>query len=128
MDRTGKKSEIIIFLENEEEKMQTVTQILEHLQKLPEEFAEQYAAGEYARAASTHEYAARVSSFIEMDKDARDALMVRFDQVQVEDAYQRVGRWRDAERERVGKEAFRAGGVVRSLNKPARVPAGCFVR
>lgn len=45
MDRTGKKSEIIIFLENEEEKMQTVTQILEHLQKLPEEFAEQYAAG-----------------------------------------------------------------------------------
>ena len=56
--------------------MQTVTQILEHLQKLPEEFAEQYAAGEYARAASTHEYAARVSSFIEMDKDARDALMV----------------------------------------------------
>ena len=89
--------------------MQTVTQILEHLQKLPEEFAEQYAAGEYARAASTHEYAARVSSFIEMDKDARDALMARFNQVQVEDAYQRVGRWRDAERERVGKEAFRAG-------------------
>lgn len=108
--------------------MQTVTQILEHLQKLPEEFAEQYAAGEYARAASTHEYAARVSSFIEMDKDARDALMVRFDQVQVEDAYQRVGRWRDAERERVGKEAFRAGGVVRSLHKSKRVPAGCFVR
>ena len=77
MDRTGKKSEIIIFRESEEEKMQTVTQILEHLQKLPEEFAEQYAAGEYARAASTHEYAARVSSFIEMDKDARDALMAR---------------------------------------------------
>ena len=95
--------------------MQTVTQILEHLQKLPEEFEEQYTAGEYARAASTHEYAARVSSFIEMDKDARDALMERFDQMQVEDAYQRVGRWRDAERERVGKEAFRAGGVVRSL-------------
>ena len=48
MDHTGKKSEIIIFRESEEEKMQTVTQILEHLQKLPEEFAEQYAAGEYA--------------------------------------------------------------------------------
>ena len=72
---------------------------------------------ESMRAASTHEYAARVSSFIEMDKDARDALMARFNQVQVEDAYQRVGRWRDAERERVGKEAFRAGGVVRSLHK-----------
>lgn len=108
--------------------MQTVTQILEHLQKLPEEFTEQYAAGEYARAAMTHEYAARVSSFIEMDKDARDALMARFNQEQVEEAYQRVGRWRDAERKRVGKEDFRAGGVVRSLHKSERVPAGCFVR
>lgn len=108
--------------------MQTVTQILEHLQQLPEEFAEQYAAGEYARAAMTHEYAARVSSFIEMDKDARDALMARFNQEQVEEAYQRVGRWRDAERKRVGKEDFRAGGVVRSLHKPERVPASCFVR
>ena len=108
--------------------MQTVTQILEHLQQLPEEFAEQYAAGEDARAAMTHEYAARVSSFIEMDKDARDALMARFNQEQVEEAYQRVGRWRDAERKRVGKEDFRAGGVVRSLHKSERVPAGCFVR
>lgn len=108
--------------------MQTVTQILEHLQQLPDEFAEQYAAGEYARAASTHEYAARVSNFIEMDKDVRDVLMARFNQEQVEDAYQRVGRWRDAERKRIGKEDFRAGGVVRPLHKPERVPAGCFVR
>lgn len=65
--------------QEEEDKLKTVNEILESLNKLPEEFRRHFMAGEYCKAASDHEEAVRVSAFIEIGPEARTRLLMRFD-------------------------------------------------
>lgn len=86
--------------------MKTVNEILESLNKLPEEFRRHFMAGEYCKAASDHEEAVRVSAFIEIGPEARTRLLMRFDPEDVERAYKEAGRWKEnAERERDQRQA-----------------------
>jgi hypothetical protein len=85
--------------------MYTITEILEHLSVLPDEFAEHYAAGKYAWAAMDYEHAVLVSKFIRMDEEARNKLLEQFNQDEVEKCFKESGRWEDADRAADGKTA-----------------------
>lgn len=77
--------------------MNTVTQILEHLQQLPDSFREHYREQRWSAAAMDYEHALLVSKFIRMDDGERMQLVGKFDQNEVQDAYKRAGWWKDAD-------------------------------
>lgn len=88
--------------------MLTVVQILTRLYELPEEFDKQYEKGEWCAASMTYETALLVSGFIELDTDARDKLMDRFDKSKVINAFRCAGWYRediDADRRTDRKKA-----------------------
>ena len=68
--------------------MMTVLEILDHLEKLPAEFREHYAAGRYGHAAVCFSHAVRVSGFIQMD--CRVAYLNSFGWREVEEVFGRV--------------------------------------
>lgn len=70
--------------------MKTITEILEWLNRMPEEFDAHFAAGEYGKAASDHEFTKRVADFIELDEEPKERLMARFDETKVKRAYEAV--------------------------------------
>lgn len=73
--------------------MDTTTQILENLHRLPEKFEENYKAGAWNVACDCYEMAIMVSTFVHMDKEPRNKMISGFDQRKVQDAFKRAGRW-----------------------------------
>lgn len=83
-------------------------QIVEKLDKMPEMFERDCAAGKWCMAAQDYEMALLVSRFVLMDDAERDKLLNRFDRRKVETAYKAAGWYKeteDADRKRNFKEA-----------------------
>lgn len=70
--------------------MKTITEILEWLDRMPQEFDTHFAAGEYRKAASGYETAKRVADFIELDAKPKERLLARFDEAKVKKAFEAV--------------------------------------
>lgn len=84
------------------------TQILENLNRLPEQFEQACKDGKWCVAAIAYENALLVSRFVRLDDVARDRLLVRFDPTQVETAYKAAGWYKEeqnADREGNRKKA-----------------------
>lgn len=71
--------------------MLPMNQILERLNSTPDLFQKKYQEGKWCEAAMIYEDALLVSRFVEMDTEARDKLMKRFDPDKVLDAFQKAG-------------------------------------
>lgn len=88
--------------------MLNIIEILNKLNELPEEFAKACKEGKWCKAAMDYENAVKFSKFIQMDEEARDKLLDRFDQELVIKAYKAAGWYKeetDAEREADRKKA-----------------------
>lgn len=88
--------------------MMTIIEILNSLNRLPEEFEKACDEGKWCKAAMDYENAVKISRFIQMDKEARDKLLDRFDKKLVIKAYKAAGWYKeetDAEREADRKKA-----------------------
>lgn len=88
--------------------MMTIIEILNSLNRLPEEFAKACEEGKWCKAAVDYENAVKISRFIQMDEEARDKLLDRFDKKLVIKAYKAAGWYKeeaDAERETNRKKA-----------------------
>lgn len=68
--------------------MMTISEILNCLEMLPDEFKEHYAAGRYGHAAVCFSHAVRVSGFIRMDY--RVEYLNRFGWREVEEVFRKV--------------------------------------
>lgn len=76
--------------------MKNIIEILNSLSRLPEEFEKDCREGKWCRAALDYEKAVVVSKFIQMDEEARDKLLDRFEQELVIKAYKAAG-WYEEE-------------------------------
>lgn len=68
-----------------------LTEILTNLYQLPQKFEVERNAGRWHAAAMSYEKAVMVSRFIEMDAEARDKLLSRFNDAEVEEVYKKAG-------------------------------------
>lgn len=75
--------------------MKNITEILNELNQLPEEFKTACGEEKWCRAAMVYEKAVIVSGFIQMDDEARDRLLNRFDQELVLKAYKAAGWYKE---------------------------------
>ena len=79
--------------------MLPINQILVRLNNTPDLFEQKYKGKKYCEAAMCYEDALLVSRFVEMDTEARDKLMKRFDPDKVLDAFQKAGWYKPEENE-----------------------------
>ncbi len=75
--------------------MDTLTQILNNLHKLPEKFCQHCEEEQWCAACADYEYAVIISRFIQMDQEPRTKLLSQFDVDAVQQAFRRAGRWKN---------------------------------